>query len=288
MKRLLTLIPAVFALALAPSALAATKNVALARSGFVPASVTIDVGDTITWTNNDTVNRSVVFDSGLFSSGILTPGQSFAHTFTQNGTLRYRDGTRTRIRGTVVVRAPAATVTISASKPSVIFGGDVVLTGAISTRLAGQPVTLVVRPFGGNIERVELTTGTDGVWRYEAQPRIQTAYSAEYRRAASTAATVNVRPRISLRRVARNRFAVTVVAGTSFAGRVAYIARWASRTQRWVTVKRFTLAQSRSSSTVSLATVTARIARKTKVRAFISPTQVRPGYVSGYSNFIRA
>ena len=288
MKRLLTLIPAVLALALAPSALAATKNVALARSGFVPASVTIDVGDTITWTNNDTVNRSVVFDSGLFSSGILTPGQSFSHTFTQNGTLRYRDGTRTRIRGTVVVRAPAATVTISASKPSVIFGGDVVLTGAISTRLAGQPVTLVVRPFGGNIERVELTTGTDGVWRYEAQPRIQTAYSAEYRRAASTAATVNVRPRISLRRVARNRFAVTVVAGTSFAGRVAYIARWASRTQRWVTVKRFTLAQSRSSSTVSLATVTARIARKTKVRAFISPTQVQPGYVSGYSNFIRA
>lgn len=288
MKRLLTLIPAVLALAAAPSALAATKNVALARSGFVPASVTIDVGDTITWTNNDTVNRSVVFDSGLFSSGILTPGQSFSHTFSQNGTLRYRDGTRTRIRGTVVVRPPAATVTIAASKPSVIFGGDVVLTGAISTRLAGQPVTLVVRPFGGNVERVELTTGTDGVWRYEAQPRIQTAYSAEYRRASSTAATVNVRPRISLRRVARNRFAVTVVAGTSFAGRVAYIARWASRTQRWVTVKRFTLAQSRSSSTVSLATVTARIARKTKVRAFISATQVQPGYVSGYSNFIRA
>ena len=81
---------------------------------------------------------------------------------------------------------------------------------------------------------------------------------------------------------------MTVVAGTSFAGRVAYIARWAPRTQRWVTVKRFTLAQSRSSST-ALARDRDRADRaKTKVRAFISPTQVQPGYVSGYSNFIRA
>ena len=289
MKRLLTLIPAVLALALAPSAIAATKNVAITRSGFVPASVTIDVGDTITWTNNDTINRSVVSDAGLFSSGILTPGQSFSNTFSQNGTFRYRDGTRTRIRGTIVVRVPASTsVTLTASKPSLIFGGEVVLSGAISTKVSGQPVTLVVRPFGGSIERVSLTTGTDGVWRYEAQPRIQTAYSVEYRRATSPTATVNVRPRIGLRRVALNRFTVTVVAGKSFAGRVAYIARWSTRTHRWVTVKRFVLVQSQSNATVSLATVKARIARKTKVRAFLSQTQVQPGYISGYSNFIRA
>jgi plastocyanin len=289
MKRLLTLIPAVLALTLAPSAIAATKNVAITRSGFVPASVTIDVGDTITWTNNDTVNHSVVSDAGLFSSGILTPGQSFSNTFGQNGTFRYRDGTRTGVRGRVVVRAPAAaSVTLNASKSSLIFGGEVVLSGAISTKVSGQPVTLVVRPFGGNVERVELTTGTDGVWRYEAQPRIQTVYSVEYRRFASPSATVNVRPRIGLRRVAANRFAVTVVAGKSFAGRVAYIARWAPRSRRWVTVKRFVLVRSASSSTVSVATVRARIARKTKVRAFLSQAQVQPGYVAGYSNFIRA
>jgi Cupredoxin-like domain len=289
MKRLLMLIPAVLFFAAAPSAVAATKNVAIARSGFLPASVTIDVGDTITWTNNDTVNRSVVSDAGLFSSGILTPGQSYSNTFNQNGTFRYRDGTRNAVRARIIVRAPAAvSVTLSASKPSLIFGGEVVLSGAISTRLSGQPVTLVVRPFGGNLERVELTTGTDGAWRYEAQPRIQTVYSIEYRRATSPSATVNVRPRIGLRRVAANRFAVTVVAGKSFAGRVAYIARWASRTHRWVTVKRFVLVRSQSSSTVSVATVRARIARKTKVRVFLSQAQVQPGYVSGYSNFIRA
>ena len=289
MKRLLMLIPAVLTFAVAPSAIAATKNVAITRSGFVPASVTIDVGDTITWTNNDTVNRSVVSDTGLFSSGILTPGQSFSNTFNQNGTFRYRDGTRTNARARIIVRAPAnASVTLNASRTSLIFGGEVVLSGAISTKVSGQPVTLVIRPFGGNVERVELTTGTDGVWRYEAQPRIQTAYSAEYHRATSPSATVIVRPRIGLRRVALNRFAVTVVAGKSFAGRVAYIARWAPRSHRWITVKRFVLVRSQSSATVSVATVRARIARKTKVRAFLSATQAQPGYISGYSNFIRA
>ena len=53
-------------------------------------------------------------------------------------------------------------------------------------------------------------------------------------------------------------------------------------------MKRFVLVQSQSNATVSLATVKAKIARKTKVRAFLSQTQVQPGYISGYSNFIRA
>jgi len=57
MKRLLMLIPAVLTFAAAPSGLAATKNVAITRSGFVPASVTIDVGDTITWMNNEDEQR---------------------------------------------------------------------------------------------------------------------------------------------------------------------------------------------------------------------------------------
>src|SRR5918996_4983145 len=288
MKKLLTLVLALATLAAAPSTLAATQSVALTRSGFVPASVTIAAGDTVTWTNNDTVNRSVVSEAGLFSSGILAPGESFSHTFTQRGTFRNRDGTRTRIRGRVVVRAAAAAVTLAASRTTLIFGGEVVLSGSISTRLAGQPVTLVARPFGGGVERVGLTTGTDGVWRYEAQPRIQTAYSAEYLTSTSASTTVNVRPRVSLRKVAATRFAVTVVAGRSFAGKVGYVARWSVRSQRWVTVRRFTLVRSKTSSTVSVASIRVRVSRKTKLRAFLSQAQVQPGYVTGYSNFIRA
>ena len=282
------LVVALGTLAVAPSAPAATTSVALTRSGFVPARVTIAAGDTVTWTNNDTVNRSVVSDSGLFSSGILDPGESFSHTFLQRGTFRYRDGTRTRVRGTVVARATPASVTLAASRTTLIFGGEVVLSGALSSRLAGQPVTIVVRPFGGPIERVVLTTGPEGAFRYEAQPRIQTTYSAEYLTSASGSTTVNVRPRISLRKVTRTRYAVSVVAGRSFAGKVGYVARWSVRSQRWVTVRRFTLVRSQTSATVSVATVRFRVSRRTKLRAFLSQAQAQPGYITGYSNFIRA
>ena len=282
------LVLALGTLAVAPAAPAATTSVALTRSGFVPARVTIAAGDTVTWTNNDTVNRSVVSDSGLFSSGILDPGESFSHTFRQGGTCGARAGPRTRARGTVVARATPASVTLAASRTTLIFGGEVVLSGSLSSRLAGQPVTLVVRPFGGPVERVVLTTGAEGAFRYEAQPRIQTTYSAEYLTSASSSTTVNVRPRISLRKVTRTRYAVSVVAGRSFAGRVGYVARWSVRAQRWVTVRRFTLVQSRTSATVSVATVRFRVAPRTKLRAFLSQAQAQPGYITGYSNFIRA
>ena len=96
------------------------------------------------------------------------------------------------------------------------------------------------------------------------------------------------RPRITLRKVSATRYGVTVVAGRSFAGKVGYVARWSVRSQRWVAVRRFTLVRSKTSSTVALATVRFRVSRKTKLRAFLSQAQVQPGYITGYSNFIRA
>jgi plastocyanin len=285
MRKLIVLAVALLAVG-GPAATAATRQVSLARSGFLPASVTITAGDTVTWTNQDSVRRSVVSDTGLFSSGLIDPGKTFSFTFNQNGTFRYRDGTRTNVRGTVVVRAQPATVTIAASRTVLIFGGDVTLSGAISTKQSGQTVTLVAQPYSQPGERVSLRTGTDGAWSYSAQPRIQTAYTVQFRNSTSGAVTVNVRPRLSLRKVATNRYSVNVVAGRSFAGKIGYVARWSTKLQRWVQVRRYTLVQSQTSSTISVATLRFKVARRTKLRAFISQAQVQPGYVSGYSNII--
>jgi plastocyanin len=288
MRKILLLTTALLAVAAAPATEAATRQVAIARSGFVPERITITVGDTVTWTNNDTARRSVVSDIGLFASGILQPGQSFSFTFDRAGTFRYRDGTRTGERGTVTVRAPAATVSLTASKPAVIFGGEVELTGQISNRQSGQTVTVVVAPMADQATRVQVTTGTDGVWRYVANPRIQTTYTAQYRSASSAAATVMVRPKITLRKVGIRRYTVTVTAARSLAGKVAYVARWSPRLQRWVQVRRFVLAQSRTTANAALATMRIRVARRTKLRAFMSAAQAQPGYTSGYSNVMQA
>jgi plastocyanin len=52
--------------------------------------VAITLGQTVRWTNNDTNGHTVV-SSGLFDSGCLTAGQSYAFTFNVRGTFSYRD-----------------------------------------------------------------------------------------------------------------------------------------------------------------------------------------------------
>jgi nitrite reductase (NO-forming) len=57
---------------------------------FEPAEISVSAGATVTWTNNDTTLHTV--DSrqeGLFSSGMLSHGRTFEHTFSGPGTYEY-------------------------------------------------------------------------------------------------------------------------------------------------------------------------------------------------------
>src|SRR5579859_4461882 len=75
----------------APATTATTATVTMGAQGasfiFAPATLTIHTGTTITWKNTSTAPHTVV-GSG-FDSGVLMPGQSFTHTFTQTGTFAY-------------------------------------------------------------------------------------------------------------------------------------------------------------------------------------------------------
>jgi plastocyanin len=71
---------------------------------FQPAEVTVGVGDTVTWTNNDSVGHDVTADS--FSSGDpgdMAPGDTFRHTFQEAGTFDYVCTVHPGMEGTVVV-----------------------------------------------------------------------------------------------------------------------------------------------------------------------------------------
>jgi plastocyanin len=57
---------------------------------FVPAAITVPVGTTVTWTNNDAVAHTVTASDGSFDSGNLAPGDSWSHTFTAAGSFDYR------------------------------------------------------------------------------------------------------------------------------------------------------------------------------------------------------
>jgi plastocyanin len=68
---------------------AGSGSVSVGDYFFAPSSITIQVGGTVTWSNDGPSDHTVTANSGSFDSGNLSPGQSFDHTFTQPGTFAY-------------------------------------------------------------------------------------------------------------------------------------------------------------------------------------------------------
>ena len=91
--------------AMATSASAAVRPVDIADFKFVPQSVTITAGDTVTWTNRDAAAHSARV-GGVGSTAVLTQGQSGSLVFMNAGTFPYDCGVHgPSMTGTVVVRA---------------------------------------------------------------------------------------------------------------------------------------------------------------------------------------
>jgi amicyanin len=79
-------------LLLAPGqASAASYRVAMQGYAFAPASLTVRVGDAVTWTNGDTAPHDVKTTSGpvAIHSPMLNKGQSWTYTFTTAGSYGY-------------------------------------------------------------------------------------------------------------------------------------------------------------------------------------------------------
>jgi plastocyanin len=85
---------------------AADEAVAIAGFAFDPGSVTVRVGDSVTWTNQDSAAHTATA-SGTFASGDLASGQSFTYAFTTAGTFDYICAIHPTMAGTVVVQAAA-------------------------------------------------------------------------------------------------------------------------------------------------------------------------------------
>jgi plastocyanin len=89
----------------APSA--ATSAVAIQGFAFVPASLTVNVGDTVRWTNTDPATHTVTSNTSVFNSTVAANGGTFAFQFGSAGTFAYHCDLHPSMTGTVVVRAAA-------------------------------------------------------------------------------------------------------------------------------------------------------------------------------------
>ena len=81
-----------------------TNVVTISGLAFVPISIKISPGTTVTWTNQGSVSHTVVSDTNLFKSANLNKGQSFQFKFDTNGTFSYKCSIHPSMQGTVFVQ----------------------------------------------------------------------------------------------------------------------------------------------------------------------------------------
>ncbi|MEA2527184.1 MAG: hypothetical protein QOF73_4411 [Thermomicrobiales bacterium] len=70
---------------------------------FVPATIHISVGETVTWENYDDAPHTATGDNGEFDSGRLDKGATFSHTFTSAGTFSYHCDYHPNMKATIIV-----------------------------------------------------------------------------------------------------------------------------------------------------------------------------------------
>ena len=282
MRKFLLAAVALVVLAAGSSALAGSAGVDITSAGFNPQSVSVQSGDSVSWTNKDTVRHSVVF-TGTPCALVLDPSQSSSCSFPTPGTFSYDDPTSGH-SGTVSVAPNSRAVTLAASRNVGIFGDAMVLSGTISSKAAGQHVTVSATPASGPAYSYDVVTGANGNWTLQIQPRARTTYRASWDTATSPAVVVNLRPRLTFQKVGRHQYLVVVLAAHSMAGKQLDIARRIGG--RYVVYRHATITSIARTSTTSVAYFVTFVRPGTHLRAFLPKSQVGSDYLEGHSNFV--
>ncbi len=118
---------------------------------FTQQSITITIGDTVTWSNNSGITHtSCTGDTAVWDSGDILTGTSFSRTFNTAGTFPYHCHYHQGLGmvGTVIVNPPATTITWPAPV-AVAYGTALSATQLDAT--TGIPGTFVYTPASGTI-----------------------------------------------------------------------------------------------------------------------------------------
>lgn len=78
------------------------NGVSIQNFSFNPGTLTVKVGTTVTWTNNDSATHSI--KSTTFNSVNLSQNDAFKFTFDKSGTFNYSCGIHPTMTGTIIVQ----------------------------------------------------------------------------------------------------------------------------------------------------------------------------------------
>jgi plastocyanin len=71
---------------------------------FMPMTLTVAVGATVTWKFDDSTDHTVTADDKSFTSPALGKGKTYTHTFTTAGTVKYHCSIHPFMTGTITVK----------------------------------------------------------------------------------------------------------------------------------------------------------------------------------------
>ena len=83
---------------------AASAEVKVDNFSFGPATLTVAVGTTVTWTNRDDIPHTIVSTDKVFKSKVLDTDEKFSFTFAKPGTYPYFCSIHPKMTGSVVVQ----------------------------------------------------------------------------------------------------------------------------------------------------------------------------------------
>jgi plastocyanin len=153
---------------------AANVPVQVVGFSFSPKTVTINVGDTITWMTPPSGGHDIEADDGTFKSPPPGTFSTFSFTFTQAKTITYRCNPHAvsfNMRGTIIVQAAAnQPPTVSLTSPS---------NGATFSTTDSITITADPKDPDGSITKVEFFDGANSIGSKTAAPfSISTTLSA--------------------------------------------------------------------------------------------------------------
>jgi plastocyanin len=82
----------------------ASAEVKVDNFSFGPATLTVTVGTTVTWTNRDDIPHTIVSTDKVFKSKVLDTDEKFSFTFSKAGTYPYFCSIHPKMTGSVVVQ----------------------------------------------------------------------------------------------------------------------------------------------------------------------------------------
>jgi len=186
LSSLFVLMSVVSMIAIAPSAFAEDVTVTNAPGSstpgcepncFVPSTVTIEVGDTVTWDNTDTAAHTATGGSaadgpsGVFDSSLIMAGGSYSYTADTAGTFDYFCMVHPWMEGTIIVDAAGAAeaaAAAAAAAPS-IDAADYITASGVS-------VTSITANADDDSVIIAIDADDDGVLSVKLHSKVITAF----------------------------------------------------------------------------------------------------------------